>query len=270
MRTYTKFYSADKDDKPPILLVHGAGEHLDRYLWVVNKWNEAGFSVLGGDLPGYGRSEGKKGHIDHFDDYIQAIDSWYEELRKYSNHRPFLFGHSLGGLVVARFMEERRREVTGVILSSPCFALAMEVPSWKGWIAKALNKIYPSLVLSAGIKPHYVSRNKEITEKYRMDPLVTKGASVRWYTELVSTMEANYEQLSLFPQVSLLIHQAGSDYVVSAQKVRQWFESVPLKDKTYRDWPELYHEILNEPEREEVIAEMIKWMIMHTNKLSSE
>jgi lysophospholipase len=266
MRTYKKFYPTKKDHSGNILLVHGAGEHLDRYLWLINRWNEAGYSVFGGDLPGYGRSEGKKGHVDRFEDYLQAVESWYIELRAQTDVLPFIFGHSLGGLVVTRFMQTKRPEVAGVILSSPCFSLKMAVPAWKEWIAKVLNHLYPSLVLSSGIKPGHVSRSKEITDRYAMDRLNTKGASVRWYRELVAHMELNRQQQRLFPDVPLLIHQAGSDYLVNAENVNHWFKELQVTDKSYHEWPELYHEILNEPERDEVFAEIISWMEARSTK----
>ncbi|MBP1933924.1 alpha/beta hydrolase [Ammoniphilus resinae] len=260
MRTYTQFFPSPCDSKGAVLLVHGAGEHLDRYQWLIDRWNQVGFDVYGGDLPGYGRSEGKRGHINSFEDYLQAVDDWFQALTKKTDSEPFLFGHSLGGLISARFMETRKRKVKGVVLSSPCFGISMKVPPWKQQIAKGLNMIYPSLVMSAGIKPEFVSRNQSILQVYSTDPLNTKGASVRWYMELEKNMLVNRQENHCFPDVPLLIHQAGHDLVVDAAEVRSWFDQSQIKDKTYKEWPGLYHEILNEPERDLVFTEIYRWM----------
>jgi len=266
VRTYTHFFPSQSQSKGAVLLVHGAGEHLDRYRWVIEQWNQVGFDVYGGDLPGYGRSEGKRGHINSFEDYLQAVDDWYQELTEKTGQEPFLFGHSLGGLISARFMETKRRKVKGVVLSSPCFGISMEVPLWKQQIAKGLNIIYPSFVMSAGIKPEFVSRNQNILQEYATDPLNTKGASIRWYMELEKNLLENSLEKDSFPEVPLLIHQAGRDLVVDASKVKSWFDQSLIKDKTYKEWPGLYHEILNEPERNLVFAEIYHWMKQRIEK----
>lgn len=260
MKTYTSFSPAMGNSRGSLLLVHGAGEHIGRYSWAVEQWNQAGYDVWGGDLPGYGQNEGKRGHIDRFEDYIEAVNGWYDRLRSASPHLPFVFGHSLGGLVVARFMETKEREVAGVILTSPCFAVKVKVPAWKEMIAKTLNVLYPSLVLASEIRPHEVTRNQEIVLQTVADPLNAKGASVRWYRELMNHIEHNWRERGSFPDVPFIIHQAGDDIITDKMEARKWFESVHLQDKSFREWPGLYHEVLNEPERQFVMNEILEWM----------
>jgi lysophospholipase len=256
VNTFTCFNPAATKSIGSILLVHGAGEHSGKYEWVISQWNQAGYDVLCGDLPGYGRSEGKKGHIDRFEDYIDAVQDWYELLIRESPHVPFVVGHSLGGLVTARFMEIKKPIVTGVIMSSPCFGLSMKVPKWKQLIANGLNVLYPSLVLASGLEDNQVSRSPRVAD----DPLSTSVASVRWYRELILNIEKNVKESKGFPDVPLLVYQAGEDLVVDREQVKRWISEVPIKNKTYKEWPGLYHEILNDPEKENVMDEMIRWM----------
>ncbi|RKD21694.1 hypothetical protein BEP19_13745 [Ammoniphilus oxalaticus] len=261
MQTYKTFYPTSAPKVGSLLLVHGAGEHIGRYAWAIEQWNRAGYDVLGGDLPGYGRSSGKqKGHIDRFEAYIEAVADWYEELRCRDSVPPYLFGHSLGGLVIARFLETHQPIVRGVVLSSPCFGLSVKVPPWKQSLAKALNVVYPKLTLGSEIDSHLVTRNEQIIKRDETDPYLIKKASVRWYNELLLHMQLNWQQLDRIPQIPLLVHQAGGDRITDKSETKKWVEQLPIGQKWYREWPGLYHEVLNEPERAQVIQEMINWM----------
>lgn len=260
MKTFTFYSPALGNSRGALLLIHGAGEHIGRYRWAVEQWNRANYDVLGGDLPGYGQNEGKRGHVDRFEDYIDTVNHWYDMLRSASPHLPFVFGHSLGGLIAARFMETKQRAAAGVILTSPCFGVKVKVPAWKEMIAKTLNILYPSLVLSSGISPHKVTRNQEIVLQTSQDPLNAKGASVRWYRELMKHIELNWLERESFPDIPFLIQQAGDDNITDKAEAHHWFETVSLQDKTFREWPGLYHEVLNEPERQLVMNDILEWM----------
>lgn len=260
MDTFT-LYSKGKDPVwGSILLVHGSGEHVGRYKWAIEQWNQGGLDVLGGDLPGHGQSPGKRGHIQSFNEYIEAVNDWYDALRERSDHVPFVFGHSLGGLVVSRFMEINKREARGVLLSSPCFGLRVKVPAWKEWIAKSLNVLHPSLVLPSEVKSESVTRSQEIRDALETDPYRVNGVSVRWYRELQVHMQKNWEEQHQFPDIPLVIHQAGDDSVTDPDVAKRWMEAIAVSDKLFTEWPGLYHELLNEPERDEVMAAMIAWM----------
>src|SRR5690625_4840620 len=110
-----------------IVIVHGAGEHHGRYKWLAEKWNEHGFEVIMGDLPGQGKSRGKRGHIQSFSQYIDVVGEWIEAARK-RNLPILLLGHSMGGLIIIRLLMERAIVVHGVILSSPCLGLSQPPP----------------------------------------------------------------------------------------------------------------------------------------------
>ncbi|WP_167577996.1 alpha/beta hydrolase [Ammoniphilus sp. YIM 78166] len=260
MHTNTVFSPGKGSVWGSILLVHGSGEHVGRYQWAIEQWNKAGVDVLGGDLPGHGKSEGRRGHIHSFEEYIHAADQWYQELVNRNGQLPFVFGHSLGGLVVSRLMETKRPQVKGVLLSSPCFGLKIKVPAWKASIAQMLNVVYPTLTLRSEVTSKDVTRSEDVRKMIDSDPLNVKGVSVRWFRELETHMQKNWEERENFPDVPLLIQQAGQDLITDASRSRKWFEQLSLKDKNFIEWPGLYHELLNEPEKQEVHRKMVEWM----------
>lgn len=240
-----------EEAKGMIVIVHGAGEHHRRYEWLARKWNEAGYSVIMGDLPGQGSTKGKRGHIDSFSQYITTVVDWYEEAKQARVPIHFL-GHSMGGLVVIRTMMEKRLPVASVILSSPCLGLAAPPAKAKQLAAKAFHHLMPRLQANSGIDGEKTTRDIEIREAYEKDDLRVRKVSIRWYQELVKAMNASHKNAGEFPDVPLLILQAGEDYVVNKFSVRQWFNALPLSEKCYREWSGLYHEVFNEPEREKV------------------
>jgi len=157
-----------------VVLVHGLGEHSGRYGRLIKELNEAGFAVYAFDWPGHGKSPGKRGHTS-IEDAIEIIDYIIAEL----GEKPFLFGHSLGGLTVIRYTETRPDKIRGVIASSPALAKSPETPGFMVALAKFLGKVAPGVVLSNGIKPELLSRNKETVRRYVEDPLVHDRISAK-------------------------------------------------------------------------------------------
>lgn len=258
MKIYREVWPVEQE-RGCIVIVHGAGEYFARYYWLANKLNEAGYSVIGGDLPGLGRSKGRKGHIGRFEEYYAALDEWTTEAKR--RQRPlFLLGHSMGGLIVTRYAETAQPDVDGIILSSPCLGLARRISPALVGMASVLNRVSPALRLSAGIKADEVSRDRDVTLKYIEDPYITTKVSVRWYKEMEKAMRLAAEEAKRYPDVPTLVMQAGADKIVNAATTKAWAKKLPVSVKQYIEWPDCYHEIFNEPEKEEVVETMINWM----------
>lgn len=245
-----------------LVIVHGTGEHHGRYEHVAAYVNERGWDVYTGDLPGWGRSPGKKGHIESFSQYIEAVRIWTEEaVDSAKGEKPvFLLGHSLGGLVATRFVQifGGRQGWSGLILTSPCLELKVEVPAWKTKLARWLDRMWPSLTMENGITPDMVSRDSAVQAAYRSDPLNYSKVSVRWFQELHKAMGQAWEARDRI-KIPLLVLQAGEDALVCADAVRRFVEGVP-GDAQFQRFPGLRHEVLNEPERESVLQRMVEWM----------
>ena len=258
--------------KGVFVIVHGSGEHHGRYEWFIENCRKNGFHVVMGDLPGYGDRAKLNGHIDSFDEYIESINKWVSEAESFQLPI-FLVGHSLGGLAVIRTLTEKKRQVKAVILSSPCLGLFRPPPLPVKAFSKVVNFISPKLrvrLKKDGGNP-LATRNKERLMMDAKDKLLGTHVSIRWYNELDKAIQTAHLTIADFPDVPLLILQAGDDRIVDKNAVFQWFQQLTLTRKEYKEWRGLYHEIFNEPERDEVFHYFMNYVndLLETGETSS-
>lgn len=240
------------EPKGVIVIVHGAAEHHGRYKWLIEMFRLSGFHVVMGDLPGQGTTtRRKRGHIQSFDEYINEVADWVEAAKTFQLPM-FLLGHSMGGLVVIRTLQEKRLPISGVLLSSPCLGLVTYPSKGLDVLSKMLNYVAPAMLFDSGLSVELATRNEEVREMDKNDSLYVTRVSVRWYRELVKAMKLARRNIDKFPDVPLLLMQGGDDKIVDKTAVKQWFDELPISEKVYKEWDSLYHEIFNEPEREDV------------------
>ncbi len=247
-----------------VALVHGAGEYCGRYDHVARWLNDAGYALLGLDLPGFGRSSGTRGHIDRFDDYLPAVDSMLARLETvYPGSPRFLYGHSMGGLVVVRWFQQRPAaadsRLAGVVLTSPCLDLSLDIPPALLRAGAVLEQIWPTLSQSSRIPATAVSRHPDVVRAYRSDPLVLHRVTVRWAMELQRAMRAARLANAALPAPTLVL-QAGEDKLVSPAATRAFASRLDAPEKEYREFPGCYHELHNEPERQEVLVTITSFL----------
>ncbi|WP_173915790.1 alpha/beta hydrolase [Halobacillus sp. Marseille-Q1614] len=244
--------------KATVIIVHGAFEHSKRYSHVIERLEQDGYRVITGDLPGQGESEGKRGHIKSFDDYLHKVMEWINEAE---DEIPlFVLGHSMGGLIVIRFMQKLQPHLDGVILSSPALGLGQRASKPMEIAGRVLNKVCPGLLVSSPVKPEMVTNNPEVIESYQTDELMLKKVSVRWYREFQKAIQLAFKHAGSFPGLPLLVMQAGKDVIVDAQKTYEWFHLIKTEEKMYKEWPLFYHELFNEGEWEQAYLYMLNFM----------
>ncbi|WP_251554596.1 alpha/beta hydrolase [Neobacillus muris] len=245
-------WEAEGEAKAVIVIVHGAMEHHGRYGWLIEMWRLSGFHVIMDDLPGQGMTtRAGRGHIDSFDEYIIDVKDWIQAAYQY-NLPVFLLGHSMGGLIAIRLLQEQRLNLAGVILSSPCLGLVNPPSKFLDILSRGLNIIFPSFRMDSGLTIEMATRNEDVREADANDTLYVTKVSVRWYRELVEAMKQAFLRIERTQDVPMLIMQAGDDQIVNKRTVKDWFNKVPLTEQRFKEWPKCYHEIFNEPEREEV------------------
>lgn len=245
-------WEAEGEAKAVVVIVHGAMEHHRRYGWLIEMWRLSGFHVIMGDLPGQGMTtRARRGHIDSFDEYIFEVKDWIQAAYQF-DLPVFLIGHSLGGLISVRLLQQEKLNLAGVVLSSPCLGLNHKPSKLVDFLSYGLNMIMPSLRFNSGLTVEMATRNEEVRDADKNDTLYVTKVSVRWYRELNHAMKMGFEEIGKTQDVPFLVMQGGDDKVVGKHIVNKWFNIVPLSEKRFKEWPACYHEIFNEPEREAV------------------
>lgn len=236
-----------------LLLVHGIGEHSGRYVHVGEFLASAGIDVVAYDNRGFGQSGGRRAHIDDFQTFLDDIEDHLAQ-RRQLGVPVILMGHSLGGLMATTYLVSDRPQPDLAVLSSP--ALAAEVPRWQRIAAPILGRVVPSLFIKGTQMNGLLSRDEEVERAYHEDPLVILGATAGLGKAIFETMEETSSRIERIRVPTYVLHGENDELVPQAA-------SLPLRDLpnvTYRSWPGLRHECMNEPERFEVLGEIRDWL----------
>ena len=253
---------APAGDAVPLVILDGGGEHSGRYGETAARLTREGYAVHAFDLPGHGRSPGKRGHISSFDVYIEALRRFITQISANGVIQPpVLIGHSLGGLVATLYAVRYPEHIRCLVLSSPLWGLSVPVPGWQRLLARLLSPLWPSLTLE---RPRQtgaaLSHDPQVEARYQSDPLVHFRASVRLYTEIQDRCGALPRELPKL-KVPLLLMQAGSDRVVSPEAVKRLFPAVGSARKQLILYEGFYHELFNEVEKERVFRDLLGFLV---------
>jgi alpha-beta hydrolase superfamily lysophospholipase len=253
------------DARGTIVIVHGLGEHIGRYGHVAAHLNASRWSVVGYDQRGHGASPGERGRIAAHDDLLADLAALVDDVRAEASGPLVLLGHSLGGLVVARFvagaLESPRppwqRDVDALVLSSP--ALDIGMTGAKRAVLTTLETLTPNLGIGNGLDATGISRDAAVVAAYRADPLVHDRIAPRLVRFLA---DAGPTVLALAPrwQVPTLLLYAGSDRLVVPAGSAAFSAAAPAAVVTARPFASLFHEIFNEPEQDEVLGVLTAWL----------
>jgi acylglycerol lipase len=246
-----------------LLVTHGFAEHSGRYEFLGSWFASRGCAVHAYDLRGHGLSAGRRGHVERFGDFLDDLGCFLEEVRLEHPELPrFLVGHSMGGLIVAAFARERAPEVAGVVTSGAALALSPDLSRTKSQLARILGRILPRFAMEAGLDAQGLSRDPEVVSRYLEDPLVGTRITMRLAAELMRAVVRTQTGGADVALPMLVLH-GGDDPLCLATGSERFFASLPrqrVSGSALRVYPELRHEIFNEPEREKVFADVLKWV----------
>lgn len=251
-----------KDAKGVLVIMHGLGEHINRYAHVFDFFNQNGYHVLGCDFLGHGKSSGKKGHIpggiDTMMDIIHAMVSKAEA--QYPGLPVFLFGHSMGGCGVINYLMRKSPKIKGVIASAPALRLAFEPPKFLVMLGRLTLKLMPSFTQPNNLDRSALSRDPKVVEAYSNDPLVHGVVSSelglglldagRWATQNIAATDLSSP---------LLVYHGTADRLTSAEGTKE-FAAKAKSGVDLKLWDGFYHESHNEPEQGEVLKFILDWM----------
>jgi alpha-beta hydrolase superfamily lysophospholipase len=258
LKLYTKAWIPPQY-KAIICLIHGYGEHVNRYNHVAEFFNKNEYAFVGMDTRGYGQSEGKRGHAPNFEAFMTDIEQFIGETKKqYPNKPIFLYGHSMGGNFVLNYVIRKKPHLAGVIVTGPLIQTAFKTSAFQIGLAKFARSIFPTLSQSTKLVSAHISKDPAVVAAYDADPLVFDSMSA---AAGAGILEANafLDNYSGEMPVPLLIMHADEDKLTS-QPASAAFEGRLKGDTTYKKWVGMYHEIHNEPDKQRVFDYALGWL----------
>jgi acylglycerol lipase len=243
--------------KAVILIVHGICEHSGRYALTASRMNEWGYSVYRFDNRGHGRSGGERGYVESYERFLQDTDLVVQAARRDNPGLPlFLLGHSMGGFISVAYGIKYPDRLSGLIHSG---AAVIVLPAVKDlgenfdYNALALTPIPNSL-------SNLISRDPAVVKAYDDDPLVLKEFTMKLMGEIfIRGMNWLLPNRNVYQYPCLILH-GGDDQLVPAEASRQLYDHISSTDKQLKIYEGLYHEILNEPEKEAVLTDIHQWI----------
>jgi alpha-beta hydrolase superfamily lysophospholipase len=241
-----------------VVLAHGASEHSARYAHVADAFCERGYSLWALDHRGHGRSGGDRVYFRRFDEVLDDLALFMGQAgEELPGRRPYLLGHSMGGTVAIAYAIRHNAELAGLIVSNP--VASIKTAPAEATIGRILSRIAPRLGVYK-VPAEGVSKDPEEVRKYVEDPLNHHGKLPARTVAVLANEVDSFPEAATRITVPVLIYYSSTDPIVASEGSLMLAERVGSDDVTIRNWPGLKHEILNEPERADVIAGMLDWL----------
>ena len=266
---YKLFEQAWQIDEPrgAVIIVPGYSEHSGRYAHVAAGLNAAGYDAFGIDHHGFGQSEGKRGFVNALDPLAADLAHFAQRVRQKVDVPLFILAHSMGGVITCRALQTEWVPVDGVVTSGVATRIGIGIPEPVKMILRQVGKVAPTMTLPTS-NGGEISRDPSVSEAFANDPHTWKGGVMLGTAVAIGNggraSERDAERITqpiyfLHGTADNIAHPAGSEYL---------FENVGSADKMLKFYDGLYHEILNEPEQDEVIADIVAWLDVRVERVN--
>lgn len=246
-------------------LLPGFADYGARYAHVAKAWADRGIATLAIDLRGHGKAEGARGHCLRFDEFVDDARELVELVRRrLPEAPPFLYGHSFGGLVGTSLVLEQPSPWRGLLLTSPNFGIAVQVPAAKKLAGRIASIVMPGFGLPSGLAGADMTHDAKVQRAYDSDPLIFKNARARWFTETTAAQERAMARAGEL-RMPLYVTMGTADRVSDFAVARGFFDGASSGDKTFDAREGLFHEVMNEPEWPDIARRMGDWILAHAS-----
>lgn len=250
----------DTDPTGVVILAHGYAEHARRYDHVAQRFGDAGLVMYALDHRGHGRSGGKRVYLrdaseytDDFHHLVGIATDAYPELKR------VVLGHSMGGGIVFAYGVEHPDDYAAMVLSGPAVHAQDGVSPIMIGVAKIAGSVLPGLPVEQ-LPTEAVSRDPEVVAAYMADPLVHHGKLPAGIAKALLRIGETMPQRAAAITAPLLVVHGGEDKLIPVDGSRRLIECVGSSDVNLKVYPELYHEVFNEPERGVVLDDVVSWI----------
>ena len=253
------YSSSVKNSRAVIFLVHGMGEHAKRYAHVIEYFKNVNIATVAIDLRGHGNSEGQRGHMPSFDHMMHDLTLSLAHVTSDYNGIPLiLYGHSMGGNLILNYLLRNSDGVIGAIATGPYLRLGFDPPKWKVLLAKLSANIHPALSQPTGLERVALARSRQIIDEYENDPLVHDRMTASFF---INIHQAGINAIARSKELEmpiLLMH--GSEDRLTSPEGSKDFHANAGSNVTFHLLEGLYHEVHNEPEKNQVFKIQLEWI----------
>ncbi len=267
LRLFRQVWRPVAKPKGVLVLVHGLKDHGARYASLAEMLALQGFIVHAADLRGHGRSGGERVRIDVFDEYLTDLGTLFRLVRAEDPGLPvFLMGHSMGGAIATLYSLDNQTQLQGLVLSAPALKITDDVSGFLIGVTKFMSALFPGAAVF-GLDEEKFSRDPKVIADMRADPLVyqPKGAA-RTAAELLKALASIQERQGEMA-LPLLVMHGDKDEITNPDGSKGLIAKAKSKDKTLKIYGGMFHDLLHEPEKAEVKADIALWLDAHANGL---
>lgn len=250
------YHWRNQNAKAAVVISHGWSEHAGRYQAIADWFIAHGYSVYALDHRGHGQSEGKRGHVRRWSDYVNDLELLRCSVEEDSQ---YLLGHSMGGMISLHHLLEYPQRFKGVVLSGPAADVSIAVPWFTRAVGNTMSWLLPRLSLKHDVDASVVCSDPKVVDAYAADPFNHGKVTARWFTEYLSAVKRLKESASLISTPLAIWHGEG-DELVEPWVSEHLFKRLAMSDKQRIVVPDTLHEILLEPSWPETAKEMKNWL----------
>lgn len=261
---FWKAWIPDAKPKAVIHIIHGYAEHVDRYKNVVDELVPDSYLVIAKDHRGHGRSDGKRGHVKSFEQYIEDERTFYKEIieRDYNGIPYFVLGHSMGSIIALNYADRYQDDINGMILSGTGSKPGKAIGKAIVLLSKIGSRLFPGVHVKSVLPPEFISRDPDTVKAYVDDPLTYDVITPRLAEQMYTYLDLGFSKAGNI-SIPVLIQCGSADTSFSGQE--ELYNAMASNDKTIKIYEGLKHEVYNELEedRKLVLKDLHNWLNEH-------
>jgi acylglycerol lipase len=241
-----------------MILIHGFNAHSAYFAWPAEQFAGKGLACYALDLRGRGKSEGERFYVEKFSDYLGDVDRLVRVARSENPGLPvFVLGHSVGGVIASSYVFEHQNEIAGLISES--FAYDVGLPDAAALLLKGISHLAPHLHVYT-LKNEIFSRDPAAVARMNNDPLIEKESQpAETSAEVLKASELLTEHFPKFTVPVLILH-GTADKATRPAGSERFYRMAGSKDKTLKLYEGHFHDLLNDVDKEIVMADIQAWI----------
>lgn len=260
-------WETEHDAKGVVVIVHNILEHTGRYAYVITMLRRNGYHVIMGDLPGQGQtSRANKGQLEHFDIYHETLIEWVRIANEYKIPT-FVMGVGLGGLILLNVLEKTELPIEGMLLLSPFLEFKRNNKTRKNMLISNVGKGSKDARFKLGIETKDLTRNDEVIEETKQDGLMLRKVTYKWYNILLETMKDTVQHFKDIQSMPTLLMYGTEDKLLELRSFNELKNNLNTNEFYFKVWEGFYHEIHNEPERDQVMRYVLTFLNNSVNTM---